>query len=99
MNERLDSLLQRYKELSLLIEDPELVRDQRKYRDTMREYSQLGEIATARGKIEDFSRQLEETRALIQSEEDQEMRELAREEGRELEQQIRDAEDRLKFLL
>jgi peptide chain release factor 1 len=99
VNERLDSLLRRYSELSHLIEDPELVKDQRKYRDTMREYSQLSEIAAAQGKVQDLSRQWEEAKTLIQTEKDPDMRELAREEGRELEQRIADAEDRLKFLL
>jgi peptide chain release factor 1 len=99
VNERLDSLLQRYKELSVLIQDPELVKNQKKYRDTMREYSQLNEISTAQQEIEGLSEQFNGTKSLVQEEKDPEMRELAREELRELEQRIKDAEDRLKFLL
>jgi peptide chain release factor 1 len=65
----------------------------------MREYSQLSEISSAREEIEGLSEQLSDTKSLIQEEKDPEMRELAREELRELEQRIKDAEDRLKFLL
>jgi peptide chain release factor 1 len=99
VNERLVSLLQRYDKLSLLIQDPELVRDQNRYRDTMKEYAQLSEIASAQREIEGLSTQLDEAKLLFQDEKDPEMRELVREESRDLEIRLKDAEDRLKFLL
>ncbi|MDR2258685.1 MAG: peptide chain release factor 1 [Treponema sp.] len=99
MNERLQSLLRRYDELSLLIQDPELVKNQHTYRDLMKEYSYVSEVVSAQNEITVLSGQLEETKALVQDEKDQDMRELAREELRELEDRIRNAEDRLKFLL
>jgi hypothetical protein len=37
MNERLESLLRRHDELSLMIQDPALVKNQNKYRETMKE--------------------------------------------------------------
>ncbi|MDR0598036.1 MAG: peptide chain release factor 1 [Treponema sp.] len=99
MNERLESLLRRYDELSALIQDPELVKDQNRYRDLMKEYSQLGSVAAAKGEIETISAQLEDAKTLAQNEKDPEMREMAREESRDLELRLADAEDRLKFLL
>jgi peptide chain release factor 1 len=99
MHERLESLLRRYAELSALIQDPNLVKDQNKYRDFMKEYSQLGAVAAAQGEIEGISAHLEDARAMAQGEKDPEMREMAREESRDLEIQLKDAEDRLKFLL
>jgi peptide chain release factor 1 len=99
MNERLRSLLKRYEELALLIQDPDLVRDQHKYRDIMKEYSQLSEIASVRGEIEELSRQIEDAKLIVQDEKDNEMKELAREELKELETRLKDADDQLKFLL
>jgi peptide chain release factor 1 len=99
VNERLESLLRRYVELSALIQDPDLVKDQKRYRDLMKEYSQLGAVAAAQGEIEAISAQLEDAKALAQNEKDPEMREMAREESRDLELRLADAEDRLKFLL
>jgi peptide chain release factor 1 len=99
MNERLDSLLQRHNELSRLIQDPLLVKDQTKYRETMKEYSQLNEIAEAHGEIEKLTIQLEDAKSLLQAEKDPEMKELAREELKNLETTIKDRDDRLKFLL
>ncbi|AEF86475.1 peptide chain release factor 1 [Treponema primitia ZAS-2] len=99
MNERLESLLRRHEEVSRLIQDPELVRDQKKYRDTMKEYSQLEALASTQRETEEISGQLEDAKSLSQNEKDPEMREMAKEELRELETRLKDAEDRLKFLL
>jgi peptide chain release factor 1 len=99
VSERLDSLLRRHEELSKLIEDPDIVKDQNQYRSIMKEYSQLSEIAGYNGEIEGLAEQLEETKTLVQDEKDPEMKELAKEELKELEIRMKDAEDRLKFLL
>ena len=99
MNERLDSLLKRHSELSLAIQDPDIAKDQNRYRDTMKEYAQLSEIASAHEEIENLARQLEEAKTIAQDEKDFQMRELAREEFKELEVKLRDCEDKLKFLL
>ena len=99
MNERLNSLLKRYEELTLLIQDPDLTKDQKRYRDTMKEFSHLGEIASLQNEIEELTRQLEDTRNLTQEEKDPQMRELAREESKELEAKLQDCEDKLKFFL
>jgi len=99
MNERLSSLYKRYEELALLIQEPNLVNDQKKYRDTMKEYSHLSEIVTIQNEIETMSKQLEETKTIAREEKDPEMRELAGEEAAELESKIQDAEGKLKLLL
>jgi peptide chain release factor 1 len=99
MNERLDSLLKRYEELTLLIQDPDLVKDQNRYRNIMKEYSRLDEIAAIQNEIVEYQKQTEDTRLLIQEEKDAGMRELAKEELKELELRLKDAEDKLKFLL
>jgi peptide chain release factor 1 len=65
----------------------------------MKEYSQVSAISTAQRGIEALSAQLGDAKSLIQDERDPEMRELAREEFRDLELRFRDAEDRLKVLL
>ena len=99
MNERLDSLLRRYEELSEKVQDPDLVKDTKKYKEVMKEYSQLSEIATINGELQGFLLQYEETKSLVQSESDPAMKELAKEEIKELEVRVNEAEDKLKFLL
>jgi peptide chain release factor 1 len=99
VNERLSSLLARYEELCRLIQDPDLVKDQNRYRSVMKEYSHLSGIAAIHGEVAELTRQTGDAKALLQEEKDPDMRELAREELRELETRLNDAEDKLKFLL
>jgi peptide chain release factor 1 len=82
-----------------MIQEPELVKDQNKYRALMKEYAQLGAVNAAYQEGEELTAQIEDTKSLIQDEKDPSMRELARDELRDLEQRRADAEDRLKFLL
>ncbi len=99
MNERLESLIARFKELDLLIQDPSLAKDPSRYRDLMREHSQLSELVEANNELTGLAAQLADTQALIQEEKDPEMREMAKEELRDLEDRYRTADDRIKFLL
>jgi peptide chain release factor 1 len=99
VNERLDSLIRRFGELAGLVQDPDLVKDQKKYRDLMKEYSYLSEIAAVNDEIRGLTSQLDDAKSLVQNEKEPEMRDLAREELKELEIRLKDAEDRLKFLL
>ncbi|MDR2398690.1 MAG: peptide chain release factor 1 [Spirochaetaceae bacterium] len=98
-NERLLSMLRRYEEVALHIQDPSLVKDQGKYRDMMREYAQLGAIAAAHEAIMGLFGSINDVKALFQQEKDPQMRELAKEEMQSLEGLLKDAEERLKVLL
>jgi peptide chain release factor 1 len=99
MNERLNSLLKRYNELSLVIEDPDLIKDQKRYRETMKEYSHLSEFADLQKEIEVLAKQFEDAKAIAQEEKDPQMKELAKEELKELEARLLDREGRIKFML
>ena len=99
MNERLDSILRRYEELSEEVQDPDLVKNTKKYREVMKEYSHLDEIAAVNEELKGFLKQLNDTKAMAQNEKDPEMKELAKEEIQELETRIKEADDKLKFLL
>jgi len=99
MNDRLSSLLKRYDELTLLIQDPALVKDQNRYRDVMKEHSHLSEISELHLSIEGLEKQAEQAKSLVQEEKDQEMKELAREELKELEGRLSGEREKLKILL
>jgi peptide chain release factor 1 len=99
MNERLSSLLKRHEELTQLIQDPSLVKDQNRYRAAMKEHSHLEEIASIHNNIVELEKQTAGAKTLLQEEKDHEMKELAREELKQLETKLADNEDRLKFLL
>ncbi|MDR1956747.1 MAG: peptide chain release factor 1 [Treponema sp.] len=98
-NERLRGLLLRYDEVSLLIQDPNVVKDQHAYRNIMKEYAQLNAVAEAQGEVSGLCSQMSDAKTLLQHEKDPEIRELAKEELQDLERRLRNAEDRLKVLL
>jgi peptide chain release factor 1 len=99
MSERLKSLLKRYEELNLLIQDPLLVKDQNRYRDVMKEHSHLSEIASLQANIEEMEKQAAGAKTLVYEEKDPEMKELAKEELKGLEAALADSRDKLKLLL
>jgi peptide chain release factor 1 len=99
VNDRLNSLLRRYTELGVIIQDPDLVRDQYKYRDLMKEFSQLSELAEAHEHIENLTTQINDAKNLVQDEKDPDMRELAKEELKELQNKLSGAEEHLKLML
>ncbi|OHE69596.1 MAG: peptide chain release factor 1 [Treponema sp. GWB1_62_6] len=99
MNERLESLIARWRELEGLIQDPSLSKDPKRYRDAMKEHSQLSAIVAAQGEVEALESQIGEAEALVREEKDADMREMAKEELKELEIRRAEADDRLKFML
>lgn len=99
MNERLVSLLSRFETLDKEVQDPNLSKDQKRYREVMREHAQLSEVVAAHRECEALEASIAETQSLVQNEKDPEMKELAKEELKELEIKLQEAQDRLKFLL
>jgi len=99
VNERLDSLVARFKEVDLLIQDPGLAKDPKRYRDLMREHSQLSELMEADTECNRLREQIRDAHVLLQEEKDVDMREMVKEELKELEENLRNADERIKFLL
>ncbi|MDR2542414.1 MAG: peptide chain release factor 1 [Treponema sp.] len=99
MNERLASILKRHEELTELIQDPLLVKNQNRYRDVMKEHSHLDEVVQTYNRVEELEKQINDTKEIIHDEKDQEMKELAREELKELESLFEHKKEALKFLL
>jgi peptide chain release factor 1 len=65
----------------------------------MKEHSHLEEIASIHSNIVELEKQIAGAKTLLQEEKDPEMKELARDELKQLETKLTDNEDRLKFLL
>ncbi len=99
MNERLASFLHRYDELEIMLQDPNLARDQHRYRDLMREHSQLSELVATQRESEILTQQISDAQTILKDEKDAEMRDMAKEELKELEHRQTTLQDRIKFLL
>jgi peptide chain release factor 1 len=99
MIEKLEQLRQRYEEIQTQVADPEVVRDQARYRELMREGSALEEVVEAYGGYRKLRGEIEGTRQLIDEGGDNELLAMAREELKGLKEREERLVDRLKLLL
>ncbi len=96
---RLDGLVGKYEEIELLITDPAVIADMRRFVKLNKEYKELGALMEARGRYMQLTRQLEEAKELFATESDADMREMAREEIDACETQLPALEEEIKLLL
>lgn len=96
---RLDGLVGKYEEIELLITDPAVIADMRRFVKLNKEYKELGALMEARARYIQLTRQLEEAKELFATETDNEMREMAREEIDLCETQLPELEEEIKLLL
>jgi peptide chain release factor 1 len=99
MLKRLQELSHRHQELGSQIQDPALVKEPKRYREVMREHAHLTVVVENYGEYKKVLQGIEDTKELLTAEENHDMRELARDELKELESQKSVLEDRLKALL
>ena len=96
---RLDGLVGKYEEIELLITDPAVIADMRRFVKLNKEYKELGALMEARTRYMQLTRQLDEAKELFATESDTDMREMAREEIDLCETQLPALEEEIKLLL
>lgn len=96
---RLEGLDARFEEVSTLITDPQVIADQKRYVRLTKEYHDLEEILKAKREYETALRSIEESKDLLASENDEEMRQLAREEMEAAEASLPRIEESIKIML
>ena len=99
VNEKLEQMQQRYEELERLMADPEAAADYKRLRTYTQERAEIAPVVEVYRESKAVSRQLEETQALLESEQDEDMLSLAREELGGLEQRAAELQDRMRKLL
>ncbi len=96
---KLEDCSKRYKEVQQMIMDPNLVKDQKKYKDTMRENNYLSELCALYDEYKKVLQGIQDAKEMITAEDDVEMKEMAREELRELEEKQPKIEEDIKLKL
>ncbi|HVP63300.1 MAG TPA: peptide chain release factor 1 [candidate division Zixibacteria bacterium] len=96
---RLDQIEARYEELTKQLASPEIVSDSGKYQKTAKAHSDLQPVVDKYREYRDLKRGIEDSRAMIESETDADMRAYAQEELTSLEQRLAATEAELKVLL
>ncbi|MFW6312405.1 MAG: peptide chain release factor 1 [Spirochaetota bacterium] len=99
MIDKLEQLRERFDQLNKLIMDPDLPKDQKRYREVMQEHSALTETMQVYDQYRETLDSIGETRELLEHETDASMKEMARDELHELEQRSDGLKKELRHLL
>jgi peptide chain release factor 1 len=96
---KLGFIVERRQEVAKLIVDPDVISNQKKYAQLMKEYKDLGEIEEAYFEFKDILDNIDSSRQMLKDEKDEDFREMAKIELDELEERATAMEEKVKFLL
>lgn len=96
---KLEECENRYKIVQEMVLNPNLVKDQKKYKDTMRENGYLSELSELYAQYKKVLQGIKDAKEMITAEDDVEMKEMAREELKSLEEEQPKLEEEIKLKL
>ncbi len=96
---RIEGLEIRFEEVSTLITAPDIIADQKRFMKLSKEYSELEKILDKGREYRNYLDNIQEGKETLNSESDQELREMAREMVQEAEEAIPTLEEEIKLLL
>ncbi len=99
MFDRLDDILIHYEELMQELNNPSVAEDQNRFRKLMKEQADLADLVETYTQYKKAKQTVEDSLALLEEENDEEMREMAKEELSDAKKQIEALEQELKILL
>ncbi len=99
MFDRLDDLLRKFEEIMNELSEPDVVGNQERFRALMKEQSDLTPIVNAYKEYKKCSQDIEDSAAMLESESDDEMREMLKEELAASKKRVEELEKELKILL
>ena len=97
--EKLDTLHIRFEEIGKLITDPAVIADMKRYIKLNKEYHDLEKISIARTEYQQLLATIDEAKNILDTENDVELREIAKEELDLAVNRIPDLEEEIKLLL
>ena len=99
MNQKMDEIQARHRELERLMSDPDLHKDQKRAAETMREHARLTKIVETWNQLRSQQQELQDNREILAGEEDLELQEMADSEVERLESAVQTTERALRILL
>lgn len=99
MFDRLQAVEDRYERLNELLSDPDVVSDNKKLAQYSKEQSDIQETVEVYREYKSIKEQIADAKEMLDEKLDSDMKEMVKEELKELEAQVPDLEERLKVLL
>lgn len=96
---RLDGIESRFEEVSTLITDPDVIADMKRYVHLTKEYKDLERLVKATHRYRDLVGNINEAREILETEEDAEMREMAKQQLSSALEQQPALEEEIKLML
>ena len=96
---RLDGIDARFEEVSLLITDPSVISDMKRFVKLTKEYKDLEKLTSVTNKYKKMLKDIDEAKAVLETETDPELKELAKEELEANTNAIPAMEEEIKLLL
>ena len=99
MFDKLEDLVRRFEEITNELTEPSVVNDQNRFRKLMKEQSDLQPLVDAYTEYRKCQETVEDSLAMLESESDDEMREMLKEEMSDAKKRIIELEQEVKILL
>lgn len=99
MFQKLDDLLMRYEDLTAELNNPSVVENQTRFRKLMKEQSDLTPLVDAYKEYKACQQTVQDSLELLDTESDEELREMAKEELNDAKARIEELEHTMKILL
>ena len=99
MFDKLEDLVARLEELEGMLSDPDVVTNQERFRNLMKEQAELAPIVEKYKEYKDAKQTIEDSLMMLDEESDEELREMIKEELSDAKTQVEECENALKILL
>lgn len=99
MLEKLEHLKNRYEDLELQLADPDVLSDQKKFKQVSKEYKDLKELVDAYHEYKDLLSNIQTNKDILKTEKDEEFRDMAKADLDELETRKAELEEEIRLLL
>ena len=99
MFDRLEDILLRFEEIMNQLSEPDVANDTNRFRKLMKEQSDLAPIVESYQEYKQAKQNIEDSLAMLEEENDEELRELAKEELNDSKAKVEELEKKLKILL
>ncbi len=96
---KLDVIRLRFEEIGKQLTDPEVISDTQKYIKLNKEYKQLEELVEVSKEYKNLIDNIEGAKEILKEEDDEELRQMAKEELDEMEEKLPTMEEEIKILL